>query len=184
MADRILVLNAGRVEQLASPQNIFSRPATRFVAKFVGNNNLIDGYVTGISKDEMEIATPLGTLVCLGPSENLIGQQVTLVIRPDTLKLVDTKSLENRTREPNRSGFQFTATVVGAKYEGARVTYSVKTETEPTLSLSIEENAFLRAMNPYHPGDQVIVEWQGGSPHILSGDRSTDRDVNQTYEGS
>jgi ABC-type Fe3+/spermidine/putrescine transport system ATPase subunit len=184
MADRILVLNAGRIEQLASPQDIFSRPATRFVAKFVGNNNLIDGYVTGISKDEMEIATPLGTFVCLGPRKDLRGQHVTLVIRPDTLKLVDTKSLENRTQTPNPSRFQFPATVVGAKYEGASVTYSVTTETDPTLSLSIEENAFIRAMNPCHPGDEVIIEWQGGSPHILSGTPSTDREVNPTYEGS
>ena len=183
MADRILVLNEGRIEQLASPQDIFSRPATRFVAKFVGNNNLIDGSVAGVSKDGMEIATPLGTFWCLGRSKALRGQQVTLVIRPDTLKLVDAGSLEDGPRLSSRSGLQFPATVVGAKYEGASVTYSVTTETEPTLSLSIEENAFVRAMNPYHPGDEVIVEWQGGSPHILSDDHSTDRGVDHTREG-
>ena len=184
MADRVLVLNEGRIEQLASPQDIFSRPATRFVAKFVGNNNLIDGYVAGISKDEMEVTTPLGTFVCLRRSKDLKGQQVTLVVRPDTLKLVDAKSVTNGTRQPDGNRFQFPATVVGAKYEGASVTYSVTTEADPTLSLSIEENAFLRAMNPYHPGDPVIVEWQGGSPHILSGGLATDQVDSHTTEGS
>lgn len=179
MADRILVLNAGRIEQLASPQDIFSRPATRFVARFVGNNNLIDGYVDGISKERIEIATALGTFVCLGTRQDLGGRQVTLVIRPDTLRLVDAEPSGKRPRTPGHSTLQFPATVVGAKYEGASVTYSVTTETEPTLSLSIEENAFVRAMNPYHPGDEVIVEWQGGSPHILSGDRSTEREPDQ-----
>lgn len=183
MADRILVLNAGRIEQLASPQDIFSRPATRFVARFVGNNNLIDGRVASMSKDEMGIETPLGTFVCLGPSRDMNGRQVTLVIRPDALRLVDARSRESGTPKPDRPGLQFPARVVGAKYEGASVTYSVTSETEPTLSLSIEENAFVRAMNPYHPGDEVIVEWQGGSPHLLSGDRSTDLEVRQTHEG-
>lgn len=182
MADRILVLDAGRIEQLASPQGIFSRPATRFVATFVGNNNLIDGYVADGSAEEVQVVTPLGTFVCLEPWKHLRQQNVTLVIRPDTLKLVDAEALGEGTRTPNRPGVQFMATVVGAKYEGSSVTYSVTSQTEPALSLSVEENAFLRAMNPCHPGDEVIVEWQGGSsPHILPATGSSDQD-NSTKE--
>ena len=46
MADTIVVMNAGRIEQIGSPVDIFEQPTTRFTAQFVGNNNIIDGSVT------------------------------------------------------------------------------------------------------------------------------------------
>ena len=45
MADRIAVMNVGRIEQLASPAELYERPATRFVADFIGSTNLLDGTV-------------------------------------------------------------------------------------------------------------------------------------------
>ena len=46
MADRIAVMNAGRIEQLASPTVLYERPVSRFVADFIGSTNLLDGVVT------------------------------------------------------------------------------------------------------------------------------------------
>ena len=48
MSDRIAVMNRGRIEQLGTPADIFDRPATRFVAAFMGMTNLVDGIVTAI----------------------------------------------------------------------------------------------------------------------------------------
>jgi iron(III) transport system ATP-binding protein len=43
MADRIVVMNAGRIEQIGSPQDVYDRPQSRFVARFIGGSNVIEG---------------------------------------------------------------------------------------------------------------------------------------------
>src|SRR5690348_15455035 len=48
MADRVVVMNEGRIEQIGSPQEVFTAPRTRFVAQFVGMNNLIEGRVRSL----------------------------------------------------------------------------------------------------------------------------------------
>lgn len=77
MSDRILVMNAGRVEQLGAPFEIYNRPATRFVASFVGTLNLIEG-----------VAGPDGVAAggALLPVAAAAGP-VTLALRPEALRL-------------------------------------------------------------------------------------------------
>src|SRR5262249_24520242 len=47
MSDRVVVFNAGRIEQAAPPLEVYGRPATRFVAEFVGDSNILEGTVDG-----------------------------------------------------------------------------------------------------------------------------------------
>ncbi len=47
MADRIVVMNAGRIEQIGSPEDVYDRPASRFVAKFIGGSNVVEGLQVG-----------------------------------------------------------------------------------------------------------------------------------------
>jgi multiple sugar transport system ATP-binding protein len=88
MADKIVVLNAGNVEQIGSPLDLYDRPRNRFVAAFIGSPsmNMIDGTMT----DD-------GTRVQIGPAEVAVpeaagvqaGRAVTLGIRPEHLRLAD-----------------------------------------------------------------------------------------------
>ncbi|GAB2815085.1 ABC transporter ATP-binding protein [Alpinimonas psychrophila] len=82
MADRIAVLNQGRVEQLDTPLGLYSRPATRFVASFIGSANLFDGRAT---TDGIDVPG-LGTFAV--PSELPSGSSATLVVRPEDVVLV------------------------------------------------------------------------------------------------
>lgn len=63
LADRIVVMNHGQIEQVGTPQEIYGRPATPFVAKFVGRSNLIAGTWSG------DLFTPAGSLVCWDGSQ-------------------------------------------------------------------------------------------------------------------
>lgn len=78
IADRVVVMNAGQIEQADKPEKIFARPTTPFVAQFLGFNNLIEGTVTGPET----VSTPFGPLA---PIESLPanGTAVTLLIRPE-----------------------------------------------------------------------------------------------------
>src|SRR5438105_3559045 len=49
ISDRVIVMNEGRIEQIGSPEDIYNRPKTRFVADFVGSANLIAGHITGVA---------------------------------------------------------------------------------------------------------------------------------------
>ncbi|MFQ5924987.1 MAG: ABC transporter ATP-binding protein [Dehalococcoidia bacterium] len=80
LADRLAVLNAGRLEQVDKPEVLYNSPATRFVADFVGHADFIAGYV-----ENCLVHTELGTFPCEQGFPS--GSQVEVMIRPDNLSL-------------------------------------------------------------------------------------------------
>jgi putative spermidine/putrescine transport system ATP-binding protein len=86
ISDRIVVLNAGRVEQFGSPFDIYNRPATRFVATFVGTLNTLEGTVLdpaakSVSLDGQQIVVPS---MAGGATK---GQKISLTLRPEAVAL-------------------------------------------------------------------------------------------------
>jgi iron(III) transport system ATP-binding protein len=80
LADRVAVMDAGRIHQLADPQTLYTRPATRFVAGFVGEADVLPAS----RLDTYLVDTPLGQLPTL---EAVAGEQVSAVIRPESLEV-------------------------------------------------------------------------------------------------
>ncbi|RME51200.1 MAG: ABC transporter ATP-binding protein [Caldilineae bacterium] len=78
VADRVAVMNAGRIEQLDTPQRIFAQPATPFVARFLGFHNLLPA-TTGA---DGTVVTPVGTLQTASPLP-AAGTAVTVLLRPE-----------------------------------------------------------------------------------------------------
>lgn len=64
MADRICVMNAGRIQQLGTAHEVYYRPASEFVARFFGDNNLVEGRLQEVAGDLRWIDTPIGRLAC------------------------------------------------------------------------------------------------------------------------
>src|SRR5690348_3048501 len=87
ISDRIAVMRAGRVEQIASPRDIYDRPVTPFVASFVGTSNLLDGVIRARSGDTAEVAVA-GTILRLAGARGNAGDKVTLSVRPEALRLL------------------------------------------------------------------------------------------------
>jgi iron(III) transport system ATP-binding protein len=87
IADRIAVLKDGDVQQVGTPEDLYRRPATRFVADFVGETNFIDGHVESGGQGVWSIRTGLGALRgrCAAPLE--AGRPVTCSIRPESIRL-------------------------------------------------------------------------------------------------
>jgi len=81
MADRIAVLRDGRLEQLASPQELYADPATRFVASFIGTANLFDGTATATGVDVPGIGGVAATHALAA------GDAATAVVRPEDVEL-------------------------------------------------------------------------------------------------
>ncbi|MDR3471184.1 MAG: ABC transporter ATP-binding protein [Devosia sp.] len=87
MADKIVVLNAGRIEQVGSPLELYNRPRNRFVAGFIGNPkmNFLEGTVTAASGTGVTVDLgPLGSITAPRPAPaSLVGQRVAVGIRPE-----------------------------------------------------------------------------------------------------
>ena len=90
MATRIAVMDAGRIRQVGTPDEIYEQPANRFVAGFIGSVNLIEGTIRDDEKDHITIASPaLEALAYVGHGvTGFEGQAVALALRPEKI-LVD-----------------------------------------------------------------------------------------------
>ncbi|MCP1120875.1 ABC transporter ATP-binding protein [Robbsia andropogonis] len=88
MSDRIAVFNAGRIEQIDSPERIYARPKTRFVAQFIGETNLMHGTVTGSDDHYTTITLDDGTSV-QGTADRTFrnGVDIVLSVRPESIVL-------------------------------------------------------------------------------------------------
>jgi len=90
MSDRIVVMNAGRAEQVGTPQEVYAEPATRFVADFLGKANLIPGRIEGVEGSDAVVKLDCGqTVRAMAPAQLTAGDVVTLVVRPQKLSLAN-----------------------------------------------------------------------------------------------
>ncbi|BBK32946.1 putative spermidine/putrescine transport system ATP-binding protein [Stella humosa] len=116
MSDRIAVMNGGRVEQLDTADRVYNRPATEFVATFVGDTNLLTGRVTATSGPVATVAIPaLGRDVPAPAEGTASGAGVRLSIRPENIRFADAAS-----------PWQMDARVLEVVYAGAAHRYTVE----------------------------------------------------------
>jgi ABC-type Fe3+/spermidine/putrescine transport system ATPase subunit len=85
ISDRIAILRAGKIEQVGSPEEIYQRPETAFVAEFLGGTNMLPGIAGAFDGRRTEVAS-CGTVV-LVDGKVAAGQQLFLSIRPEALRL-------------------------------------------------------------------------------------------------
>ena len=134
ISDRVAVLNKGIIEQFDTPENIYSNPATEFVARFVGFENFID--LNKISEDTYESESGIKLKV----SKSKEGSKDKGTIRPDDIKIVNEK-LENTVE-----GTIEIRTFLGKAYQ-----YDVKTPIGNIIVNS--ENT-----NIYKKGDRIMIQ--------------------------
>jgi spermidine/putrescine transport system ATP-binding protein len=87
MSDRIAVMNRGVVEQVDSPENVYERPRTTFVAGFIGVSNLMPGRVVSANGGGAELRLDAGVTVRTGPEGATVGEQCHAVVRPEKLEI-------------------------------------------------------------------------------------------------
>jgi ABC-type sugar transport system ATPase subunit len=154
MADKIVVLNGGHVEQVGSPLDLYDRPKNRFVASFIGSPsmNLLNGEVTALKGGFATIMLAGSTLDIPASKELAVGKRISLGIRPEHLKLSD----------------------VGLRAK-ARVVEPTGSEIHGIFQFQDQEiTAVFRERHALAPGDEVFLEIQPDKVHIFdkeSGER-------------
>lgn len=114
MSDQIVVMNAGAMEQIGSPEDVYDRPATAFVADFLGKANMLPGVVSAVDGHKATIALSVGQVVAaISPKVLTPGDRVTVVVRPQKLLVGDANA--------NR----LTGRVVSTSYLGGSAIYEI-----------------------------------------------------------
>jgi ABC-type Fe3+/spermidine/putrescine transport system ATPase subunit len=100
LSDRIAVLNQGRLFQVGAPRELYERPANRFVADFIGINNLIDGTVRSVDATggRLTIDSVFGELRALPNAELRAGEKCVLCVRPENVAVGEDGSERNFVR--------------------------------------------------------------------------------------
>jgi ABC-type Fe3+/spermidine/putrescine transport system ATPase subunit len=127
IADRIIILNAGRIEQEGSPLAVYRQPANGFVARFLGMTNLLPGRVLTDLPTPM-VATPIATLRCLGCSADVVsGQAITVLLRPDAAILLGSDN------QPKSAQNIISGQLLGYSFRGSQVKVTIAPDSDTHL---------------------------------------------------
>lgn len=130
LSDRIAVMNAGKIEQIGSPSNIYEHPQTPFVADFIGDTNLFQGRVQASHPSMLEVVTEKGLKMFVKAQDAWNGSppsDVVVSIRPEKIYV--------GTNEPNDQINCYEGTLKNVMYLGTHVHYVVELLTGDCLTV-------------------------------------------------
>lgn len=170
LGDRIMVINKGVIEQVGGANAIYLEPDNVFIARFLGEINILNGRVTGREDDFLRVETSYGSF--LGRGHGSIGADAAVFycVRPEKMKLGTPEMHENSA----------TAAIAAAIYRG--------TEAEVTLAFNdgtqISFIAYDAAPGTFREHDQVSVHWKPEDAIILTEvSRVKDIDIDRLIYG-
>jgi putrescine transport system ATP-binding protein len=159
MAGRIGVMDAGRLQQVATPRELYEAPRSRWIAEFVGDINLIEGQLETAADNyptmarRIAIATSqAGTIHVAEPGRPLTKTDLCVAIRPEKVKLSRRAPASDDLRAMNR--LEGVVTDVG--YLGGLTSYKIKLDSGVVLRSSIANTARLDT-DAYAPGQRVVA---------------------------
>jgi spermidine/putrescine ABC transporter ATP-binding subunit len=136
LSDRVAVMREGRVLQLGPPRELYERPRTRFVADFVGTNNLVTGRVVQAAGDAVAVETALGRFRARTPAGAAplsVGGRCVLTVRPENV------TLAREAGPDTANGNRCAGRIALAAYLGNTLRYDVETAGGPTLKVDIRD---------------------------------------------
>lgn len=161
MSDRIAVMSAGLIQQVGSPLEIYERPTNRFVADFIGDTNFLTSTIESISGDTASCRIADGIVSnnqMVGTHS--VGDTVTLVLRPEKIKISDNTSAADNSGMASAS-----AEVLHSTYLGTDTTYHVR--IEPDVTLVVRDQNLASGSGRFTAGDHVRITFAEGSTRML-----------------
>lgn len=155
---RIAVLNDGRIEQIGTPTEVYERPATRFVADFVGDANFLDVEIRDATADGTLVAVTDDGQVLEGRSDEpfTVGTRGSIMLRPEWLRIVP----DTGTALPDATTLQ--ATVRRITYLGDTTDCIVAVGGRSLLASIHADGQYL----PRDVGEAVAISWNGRRPRF------------------
>jgi spermidine/putrescine transport system ATP-binding protein len=156
MSDRIVVMSQGRVEQIGTPEDIYYRPASIFVASFIGSANLLPATVTDVGAETVSVRTSGGAEVtgAVDGRSFTVGETATVMIRPERMIIEDDPILDQA---------NLAAVVTNRIFHGPSSDVHVQTLDGTELVADLEADDGFQCK----PGEHVWVSWPNGAAYVL-----------------
>jgi putative spermidine/putrescine transport system ATP-binding protein len=155
LADLIVIMNNGRIEQAATPREVFERPATAFVARFMGEHNVVSGRSAGTADGLAQLDVPSGGSFAATGAAPADGAPIDIAVRTDRVRL----------RPSATKGLGFTGTISNIEYRGSSVKLSVDGAGIEDFTAIVDERSFFE--KPVSVGDAVPLSWDAGDAIVL-----------------
>ncbi|MFF1294970.1 MULTISPECIES: ABC transporter ATP-binding protein [unclassified Streptomyces] len=171
MADTVAVMNAGRVEQLGSPTDLYENPNTTFVANFLGTSNLIEAEVDSKSGDDIVLKAGGGKLVlpesrCSAPRQT--GGKVLVGVRPEKISLTHADDAGEIPEGRNR----ITGKIANGSFIGVSTQYVIDSAVCPEFEVYVQN---IERDPRLVPGADVVLHWSPA--HTFGFDAAQDIDA-------
>lgn len=155
VADRIGVMDHGRLEQVAPPRQLYEAPNSRWVAEFVGDVNVFEGKVTGEEHGRITIETrDAGVIVAPKPAQHKDDATLLVAIRPEKVKISQRGPVTDLGGAAAFNRLAGVVTDVG--YLGNATIYTVKLDAGATVRANVPNATRLDA-DSYHTGQRVVA---------------------------
>lgn len=149
LSDKIVVMNQGKIEQVGTPQEIYRRPATRFVADFIGKVNFFPVSRWALSGGQMDVQVYEHRLTLEAP-ETALPRDIVVMCRPEAIQLQRDAGIPGKVRK--------------AVYLGSAVEYTVEMP-DGALATVVENNPLPGGI--IQPGEEVGLVFDGQNAHVL-----------------
>ena len=148
LADIMVIMNDGRIEQAAAPREVFEKPATAFVARFMGDHNVLSGRVTSSENGVLVMTVPEGQSFSVRGAGREVGQPVDIGIRTDRVRL----------QVASEWTLGFNGVVSNVEYRGSSVKITVLgAGSDDFTVISDDSDYFAR---PVAVGETVALSWE------------------------
>jgi putrescine transport system ATP-binding protein len=166
VASRIGVMDAGRLEQVATPRELYEAPTSRWIAEFVGDVNMFEGQIGSRDANRLAISTrDAGTIMVAEPRQPITKTVVAVAIRPEKVKLSRRGPVSDAVNAQSINRLE--GVVTDVSYLGGITTYKVKLDSGAVLRSSMANtarididayNANQRVVAWFTPDDCVVLE--------------------------
>ncbi|WHA04848.1 spermidine/putrescine ABC transporter ATP-binding protein PotA [Candidatus Bandiella numerosa] len=160
VADKVIVMSDGKIEQIGTPRDVYETPSNLFVAQFVGEINVFDAEITKVSNNKITLYVENEVTYTTKSNENFkVGDKVKLLFRPEDLRtetIKDSKTLKN----------VFIGKIEDTTYKGATLDSSIVLKSGKKIKASEffdEDDADF----DYKIGENITVHWIDGWEVIL-----------------
>jgi spermidine/putrescine transport system ATP-binding protein len=158
MSDRIAVMNRGRVEQIATPEEVYDRPATTFVAGFIGVSNLMPATVTG----GQEVKLDEGTTISTSTDGFSAGDRCHAVVRPEKLRVDLGDNGDAHADHPRVEGV-----VTSSLYLGTSTQIAVDLGEEVRMTVLVPNADESERQRLPGGGARVALSWEPEHMHLV-----------------
>jgi putative spermidine/putrescine transport system ATP-binding protein len=169
LADRVIVMNDGRIEQADTARGVFDSPATVFVARFIGGHNVLRCTVDAVDAKGARLRGPQGIPIATGAAGLAAASTVHVAIRSDRMRV---ERVARRLRAVGAADDAaedqpvLLSRVAAVEYQGSIVKLRLEADGVDELTVTVPDRAYYA--DAVAPGDTVAVAWDHADAHVVN----------------